>query len=126
MRIFAPLKGPDGEIGRHATLRGWCRYRCASSSLVLGTTKKETFSRSLFLLYITEDQGFPIATSQMASCCQGHPTRLFAGNPLSGAPHYLLAGNSLSEAPHHLPAGNPQEVGTANPLSDAYNATQLA
>jgi hypothetical protein len=28
---------PDGEIGRHASLRGWCRLRCASSSLVLGT-----------------------------------------------------------------------------------------
>lgn len=30
---------PDGEIGRHASLRGWCRLRCASSSLVLGTKK---------------------------------------------------------------------------------------
>ena len=72
MRIFAPLKGPDGEIGRHATLRGWCRYRCASSSLVLGTIKKETFFRFLFLFYITGDQGFPITTSQMVSCCQRH------------------------------------------------------
>ena len=33
-------RSPDGEIGRHATLRGWCRLRCASSSLVLGTRKK--------------------------------------------------------------------------------------
>ena len=34
-----PLKAhcPDGEIGRHASLRGWFRLRCASSSLVLGT-----------------------------------------------------------------------------------------
>ena len=31
---------PDGEIGRHATLRGWYRLRCASSSLVLGTKKR--------------------------------------------------------------------------------------
>jgi hypothetical protein len=31
------LSRPDGEIGRHASLRGWCRLRCASSSLVLGT-----------------------------------------------------------------------------------------
>ena len=37
---------PDGEIGRHATLRGWCRLRCASSSLVLGT-KKERMQRIL-------------------------------------------------------------------------------
>ena len=28
---------PGGEIGRHASLRGWCPYGCASSSLVLGT-----------------------------------------------------------------------------------------
>lgn len=41
--IFAPqnLFCPDGEIGRHASLRGWCRQRCASSSLVLGTFKGE-------------------------------------------------------------------------------------
>jgi hypothetical protein len=32
-----PVSCPDGEIGRHASLRGWCRLRCASSSLVLGT-----------------------------------------------------------------------------------------
>ena len=32
---------PDGEIGRHASLRGWCRLRCASSSLVLGTIKSQ-------------------------------------------------------------------------------------
>jgi len=30
---------PDGEIGRHASLRGWCSQGCASSSLVLGTKK---------------------------------------------------------------------------------------
>jgi hypothetical protein len=34
---FKPYICPDGEIGRHASLRGWCRQRCASSSLVLGT-----------------------------------------------------------------------------------------
>ncbi len=31
---------PDGEIGRHASLRGWCSQGCASSSLVLGTNDK--------------------------------------------------------------------------------------
>ena len=31
---------PGGEIGRHASLRGWCSQGCASSSLVLGTQKK--------------------------------------------------------------------------------------
>ena len=31
------FKCPDGEIGRHASLRGWCSQGCASSSLVLGT-----------------------------------------------------------------------------------------
>jgi hypothetical protein len=31
---------PDGEIGRHASLRGWCSQGCASSSLVLGTKTK--------------------------------------------------------------------------------------
>ena len=38
-----PLKAhcPDGEIGRHASLRGWFRLRCASSSLVLGTTSTQ-------------------------------------------------------------------------------------
>ena len=35
---------PDGEIGRHASLRGWCRLRCASSSLVLGTKKNRDIS----------------------------------------------------------------------------------
>jgi hypothetical protein len=40
------LKCPDGEIGRHASLRGWCRFRCASSSLVLGT-KVEIKSKAL-------------------------------------------------------------------------------
>ena len=37
--LLSPLIRPDGEIGRHASLRGWCRFRCASSSLVLGTYK---------------------------------------------------------------------------------------
>lgn len=37
-RIFAiSLKGPGGEIGRHATLRGWCSQGHVSSSLILGT-----------------------------------------------------------------------------------------
>ncbi len=41
---------PDGEIGRHASLRGWCRLRCASSSLVLGTKNIGTcHGISLFL-----------------------------------------------------------------------------
>ena len=41
---------PDGEIGRHASLRGWCSQGCASSSLVLGTRKKDVlFGASFFL-----------------------------------------------------------------------------
>ncbi len=35
-----PISSPGGEIGRHATLRGWCRLRHASSTLVLGTSPK--------------------------------------------------------------------------------------
>ena len=43
---------PDGEIGRHATLRGWCRLRCASSSLVLGTfIKQYGFPCCFFCVY---------------------------------------------------------------------------
>ena len=30
---------PDGGIGRHTSLRGWRRLRCASSNLVPGTNK---------------------------------------------------------------------------------------
>ena len=37
---LSPLKGPGGEIGRHATLRGWWALACASSSLVLGTNEE--------------------------------------------------------------------------------------
>lgn len=36
-RFFEIKHCPDGEIGRHASLRGWCSQGCASSSLVLGT-----------------------------------------------------------------------------------------
>ena len=47
---------PDGEIGRHASLRGWCRLRCASSSLVLGTNKKPDCDlQSGFFVLITPD-----------------------------------------------------------------------
>ena len=35
--FLQPISSPGGEIGRHATLRGWCRLRHASSTLVLGT-----------------------------------------------------------------------------------------
>ena len=35
---------PDGEIGRHASLRGWCSQGCASSSLVLGTKNQIVFT----------------------------------------------------------------------------------
>ena len=35
--IFAIQISPGGEIGRHASLRGWCLHGCASSNLVLGT-----------------------------------------------------------------------------------------
>ena len=34
--FLQPISSPGGEIGRHATLRGWCRLRHASSTLVLG------------------------------------------------------------------------------------------
>ncbi len=47
--VYLQPASPDGEIGRHATLRGWCRLRCASSSLVLGTRKEvEKVSQPLF------------------------------------------------------------------------------
>ncbi len=42
---------PDGEIGRHASLRGWCLQGRASSSLVLGTNEfKVTDSKFLTLI----------------------------------------------------------------------------
>ena len=47
LALSPQLLCPDGEIGRHASLRGWCRLRCASSSLVLGT-KKRVRNSSLF------------------------------------------------------------------------------
>jgi hypothetical protein len=31
------IEGPGGEIGRHASLRGWCSQGRAGSSPVLGT-----------------------------------------------------------------------------------------
>ena len=34
------FQSPRGEIGRHATLRGWCSQGRASSNLVVGTFKK--------------------------------------------------------------------------------------
>jgi hypothetical protein len=43
---------PDGEIGRHASLRGWCSQGCASSSLVLGT-KTRLFLQSGFFYFIS-------------------------------------------------------------------------
>ena len=39
--FWAQYRRPGGEIGRHASLRGWCSQGCASSSLVLGTFKSE-------------------------------------------------------------------------------------
>ena len=41
---------PGGGIGRHATLRGWCRFRRASSTLVLGTQNGEDFSLLRFFV----------------------------------------------------------------------------
>ena len=35
--IFAPIHCPRGEIGRHASLRGWCLQWCAGSNPVVGT-----------------------------------------------------------------------------------------
>ncbi len=43
---------PDGEIGRHASLRGWCSQGCASSSLVLGTKKTRLFLQSGFFILL--------------------------------------------------------------------------
>ena len=43
---------PDGEIGRHASLRGWCQQWCASSSLVLGTIKNQVEIISLVFSFI--------------------------------------------------------------------------
>ena len=46
-------KRPGGEIGRHASLRGWCRLRCASSSLVLGTQiKNQIVQQSGFFCFM--------------------------------------------------------------------------
>ena len=39
---------PGGEIGRHASLRGWCSQGCASSSLVLGTKKPDCLFSLVF------------------------------------------------------------------------------
>jgi hypothetical protein len=49
---FEPYYRPDGEIGRHASLRGWCRQRCASSSLVLGTNIKPDCNLQSGFLFI--------------------------------------------------------------------------
>jgi hypothetical protein len=51
--IFYLDSRPDGEIGRHASLRGWCSQGCASSSLVLGTKKAALCSFFVLL-------GFPL------------------------------------------------------------------
>ena len=40
--VFIILR-EDGEIGRHATLRGWCTKVHGSSSLLLRTNKKKLF-----------------------------------------------------------------------------------
>ena len=41
--IFAPIHCPRGEIGRHASLRGWCLQWCAGSNPVVGTKKSVFF-----------------------------------------------------------------------------------
>ena len=41
--IFAPIHCPRGEIGRHASLRGWCLQWCAGSNPVVGTKKSDLF-----------------------------------------------------------------------------------
>ncbi len=35
--IFTKIHCPRGEIGRHASLRGWCLQWCAGSNPVVGT-----------------------------------------------------------------------------------------
>ena len=41
--IFAAIHCPRGEIGRHASLRGWCLQWCAGSNPVVGTKKSDLF-----------------------------------------------------------------------------------
>ena len=41
--IFANIHCPRGEIGRHASLRGWCLQWCAGSNPVVGTKKSDLF-----------------------------------------------------------------------------------
>ena len=55
---FAIPNRARGEIGRHATLRGWFPYGCASSSLVLGTNKKalRISSEGFFIVVYFKDQ----------------------------------------------------------------------
>ena len=48
LALSPELFSPDGEIGRHASLRGWCRLRCASSSLVLGTKNQVVSDKLVF------------------------------------------------------------------------------
>ena len=46
---FAIPNRARGEIGRHATLRGWCPYGCGSSNLLVRTPKiKATLKRVAF------------------------------------------------------------------------------
>jgi len=45
--IFAPIHCPRGEIGRHASLRGWCLQWCAGSNPVVGTKTSAFFLKKL-------------------------------------------------------------------------------
>ncbi len=51
MYLCNPNHRPGGEIGRHASLRGWCLIKGrASSSLVLGTKKNPTHLSWIFFV----------------------------------------------------------------------------
>ena len=105
---FAPLLSPGGGIGRRATLRGWCRFRRASSSLVLGTTEGfaqmaelvdalvsgTSLSNEVQVRVLFWAQGDPLKRLCLSGFCfsihkQGSKTALPPQPPLSRlAPHF--------------------------------------
>ena len=60
---------PDGEIGRHASLRGWCSQGCASSSLVLGTINQIVFTVWFLLLNHKSSEVFQTLYSYQSKDC---------------------------------------------------------
>jgi hypothetical protein len=67
LKALSPeLNRPDGEIGRHASLRGWCSQGCASSSLVLGTKKEADIQPLFFCPIVTSWRIYFISISQLS------------------------------------------------------------